>query len=131
MLLLRLVEARAHEQIKAAPPGGRATLKIEVSHSNEAARMLLEREGYTPVRHFLRLIFEMGGESCESCKGFCQHDNLNLDLVVDVSDLMDSAHVQQYAGTYKARFYDMYEKEVRSGTKQPTSTMSGEGLAVA
>jgi GNAT superfamily N-acetyltransferase len=131
MLLLRLAEARAYEQIDAAPPGVRVTLTTEVSYYNEAARRLLEREGYTPVRHFLRLIVEMEDDPWASCKEFDQHGKLKLDLDVDASNLIGTTHVQQRTGAYVVRLYDIYEKELRAGTQQPTNIMPGEELAIA
>src|SRR5215471_12689219 len=44
MLLLRLAETRVREQIDATPPVGRVTLTSTVSHVNQVARRLLERE---------------------------------------------------------------------------------------
>jgi GNAT superfamily N-acetyltransferase len=131
MLLLRLAEARAYEQIDAVSPGVRVTLMTEVSHDNEAARRLLEREGYTPVRHFLRLIGEIEDDPCESCKEFYQHGKIKLDLVVDASNLIGTTHVQQRTGAYVTRLYDNYEKELRTSTEQQTDKMPGEELAVA
>ena len=126
MLLLRLAEARAHEQIDAAPPGVRVTLTSEVSHSNEGARRLLEREGYTPVRHFWRLIVEMEDDPSESCKEFSQHGKLKLDLVVDVLNHRGTTHIQQRTGIYFAHQFDIYEKELRAAAEQPTNTMLSE-----
>lgn len=131
MLLLRLAEARAYEQVDAAPPGVRVTLTSEVSHSNEAAGRLLEWEGYTQVRHFWRLIVEMEDDPCESFKEFYQHGKLKLDLVVDVPNLKGTTHIQQRAGTYVACQYDIYEKELRTSIERPTNTMPSEAMAVA
>lgn len=131
MLLLRLAEARAREQIDATPPGVRVTLTSVVSHVNEVARRLLEREGYTPVRSFWRLIVEMEDDSCESCKEFYQHGKLKLDLFVDVPNLIGTTHIQQRTGIYVARQFDIYEKELRTGAEQPTNTMPSEAMARA
>ena len=124
MLLLRLAEARAYEQVDAAPPGVRVTLTSEVSNSNEAARRLFEREGYTQVRHFWRLIVEMEDDPCESSKEFYQHGKLKIDLVGDGPNMRGT-------GTYVARQYDIYEKELRTSAGQPTKTMPSEAMAVA
>jgi GNAT superfamily N-acetyltransferase len=131
MLLLRLAEARAYEQIDAASPGMHVTLTTEVSDYNEAARRLLEREGYILVRHFMRLIIEIEDDQCESCKEFNQFGKLKLDLVVDASNLVGTTYIQQRIATYVARQYDIYEKELRISTKQPTKIMPNEELAVA
>lgn len=131
MLLLRLAEARAREQIDATPPGVRVTLTSVVSHVNEVARRLLEREGYTPMRHFWRLIVEMEDDSCESFKEFDHHGQLKFDLVVDVPNLIGTTHKQQRTGIYVARQFDIYEKELRTGAEQPMNTMPSEALARA
>jgi GNAT superfamily N-acetyltransferase len=131
MLLLRLAEARACGQIDAASPGMRVTLTTEVIDYNEAARRLLEREGYTLVRHFMCLIVEIEDDKCESCKEFNQFGKLKLDLVVDASNLIGTTHIQQRMATYVARQYDIYEKELRISTGQPTKTLPNEELAVA
>ena len=126
MLLLRLAEARAREQINAAPPGVRVTLTSTVSHINETARLLLEREGYTPVRHFWRLIVEMEDDPCESFKEFYQNGKFKLDLIVDTPNLIGTTNVQQRTGIYVARQYDIYEKELRAGQKRSANEQSLE-----
>jgi len=126
MLLLRLAESRAHEQIDAALPGVRVTLTSEVSHSNEGARRLLEREDYTPVRRVWRLIVEMEDDPSESSKESSLHGMLKLDLVVDVLNHRGTAHMQQRTGIYFARQFDIYEKELRTGadfTRRPVPTI--------
>ena len=129
MLLLRLAEARAREQIDATPSGVRVTLTSAVSHINEVARRLLEREGYTPVRQFWRLIVEMEDDPSQSFKEFYQHGKLKLDLFVDVPNLIGTTHIQQRTGIYVARQFDIYEKELRIGVQQPTNQMPSEALA--
>ncbi len=117
MLLLRLAEARAREQINTAPPAARITLASEVSHNNEAARWLFEREGYTPVQQFWRLIVEMEDEPSESCEAFSQRGKLKLDLAVDTANPVGTMQIQKRTGIYVARQYDVYEKELRSGVE--------------
>ncbi|MDQ5810878.1 MAG: GNAT family N-acetyltransferase [Actinomycetota bacterium] len=54
--LLRFAEARARERLAAAPKGAPgAFLANTVNGANAAARDLLKSEGYSPVRHFLRM----------------------------------------------------------------------------
>ena len=117
MLLLRLAEERAREQINAAPPAVCITLTSVVSHSNEAARRLLEREGYTLQQHFWRLIVEMEDEPSESYGAFSQRGKFKLDLAVDTENLVGMTQIQKRTGIYVARQYDVYEKELRSGAE--------------
>ncbi len=120
MLLLRLAEARAREQVDIAPPGARITLTTTVGHVNAAARRLLEREGYTSVRHFWRLIVEMEDDPCKSFEEFYRHGKLKLDLIVDAPNLIGTTQIQKRTGIYIARQYDIYEKELRAGQEQQT-----------
>jgi GNAT superfamily N-acetyltransferase len=117
MLLLRLAEARAREQINMAPSTQRITLSTSTSHLNEAARHLLEREGYTPVRQFWRLIVETEDEPDESIETFSHRGKLKLDLPVDTVSPIGTTVIQKRTGIYVARQYDVYEKELRAGTE--------------
>jgi ribosomal protein S18 acetylase RimI-like enzyme len=49
--LVRAVEQRAREQAKEG-----AALRATVNHANEAARQLLENEGYSPARFYWRMV---------------------------------------------------------------------------
>ncbi len=53
--LLKLTEARAQEHLPLAPANARVVLHNWISGTNPNACALLEREGYTPVRYFLRM----------------------------------------------------------------------------
>src|ERR1051326_4153298 len=58
--LLRLVEARARQQISAAPPHARISIQTaSISNKNDAARRLVEQEGYKLVRHTWEMKIEM------------------------------------------------------------------------
>ena len=131
MLLLRLAEARAREQLDGAPPAVPMTLQSTVSQSNEAARRLLEREGYTPRRQFWRVMVEREEDPSESLEAFTQGGKLQLDLVVDAANLIGTTHRQQRTGIYLARQYDIYEKQLRAGWEQPTAENPGEAMACA
>ncbi len=129
MLLLRLAEARAREKIGGAHPAVRVTLQSTVSHSNEGARRLLEREGYTPLRHFWRLIVDMEDDSSESFEELSEHGKLKLDLVVDAQNLVGTTQLHQRTGIYLAREYDIYEKELRAGWERPPAENPSEAMA--
>ena len=60
--LLDLIEARAAERVAEAPEGTRVTLNNWVAHVNRAAREILERRGYRPVRHYWRMTIQLDGE---------------------------------------------------------------------
>ena len=53
--LVRLAEARAREHVALAPPGTRVVINNWINAHNAEARLLLEREGYRPVRYFFRM----------------------------------------------------------------------------
>jgi mycothiol synthase len=52
--LMRAVEQRAREQAKEG-----AKLRSPVNHANEAARQLLENEGYAPARFYWRMVIDL------------------------------------------------------------------------
>ncbi len=58
--LLRLTEARARQHILQARPGTRISLNNWIVGENEAARRLLQQEGYTQIRHSWRMEIELG-----------------------------------------------------------------------
>lgn len=59
--LLRLTEARAYQHILQAPTGARVSLNNWIAGVNEAARRLLQQEGYTFIRHSWRMEIELNG----------------------------------------------------------------------
>lgn len=74
--LVHFTEARAREHIPLAPPETRVVLDNTINGRDEAARMLLESEGYRAARHFWRMAIELedapeedvpGGISIRAC----------------------------------------------------------------
>ncbi len=59
--LVRASEARARERMADAPAGARVVLHNWINGKNDNARALLEREGYEPVRFFLRMETDLDG----------------------------------------------------------------------
>ena len=57
--LLRLTEERAYQHISEAPTGARVALTCEVSSSNVAGQQVLEKHGFTLIRHFWRMGIEL------------------------------------------------------------------------
>ena len=123
MLLLRLAEARAREQVEQAPPGVCITLSSAVSDVNATARQLLEWEGYTLARQFWRLVIKMDEVPSKTFEEFYQHGKLKVDLVVNAQNLMDATQLHQRTGMYVARQYDIYEKVLRLGQELPAPTV--------
>jgi len=58
--LIRLAEARARQHAAAAPPDLRVTMFNRIGSANDAARELVEREGFSLARHFWRMQIDMG-----------------------------------------------------------------------
>lgn len=61
-LLVRESEARAREHVSMAEQGARVVLQNWINADNAKARELLEREGYTPFRYFLRMESSLDGD---------------------------------------------------------------------
>jgi mycothiol synthase len=60
--LVRLSEARAREHVPLAAEGARVVLQNWINADNANACALLEREGYTPFRYFLRMEASLEGD---------------------------------------------------------------------
>jgi mycothiol synthase len=58
--LIRASEARAREHLPLAPETARVVLHNSINGKNANACALLEREGYDPVRYFLRMETDLG-----------------------------------------------------------------------
>jgi ribosomal protein S18 acetylase RimI-like enzyme len=109
-LLLRLAEERARQHVRYARPGARVALTDTVSDCNEAAKGLLEQEGYLCVRTFWRMLIEMD----ESFKDYYQRGKLKVELVLDSQGCMSTKQPFTRNGNYVARQYRVYEKELRA-----------------
>jgi len=108
-LLVRLAEQRARLHIHEARAGTRVTLSSTVSSLNEEARQLLEKEGYTSVRQFWRIVIELD----ESASKSYQHGKLKVDLDLDSHRLVGATNVYERDGLYIVQPYSTYEKELR------------------
>jgi mycothiol synthase len=60
--LVRSSEARAREHVPLAAQGARVVVQNWINADNANARGLLEREGYTPFRYFLRMESALDGD---------------------------------------------------------------------
>ncbi|MGZ3714577.1 MAG: GNAT family N-acetyltransferase [Ktedonobacterales bacterium] len=58
--LMRQTEGHAREHISLAAPQARVVIQRWISTANAPALRLAEREGYAPVRRFLRMLAELG-----------------------------------------------------------------------
>jgi GNAT superfamily N-acetyltransferase len=119
-LLVRLAEQRARLHISQARPGARVTLNSTVSGVNEVARQLLEREGYTPIRQFWRIVIEMD----EAVSKSYQRGKLKVDLDLDSHRLIGATRVYEPEGLYIVQPYHTFEKELRSGQHLTTDEAS-------
>jgi GNAT superfamily N-acetyltransferase len=108
-LLLRLAEHRARQVLRNAPSGLRVVLHSAVNAGNQQAMDLLEQEGYTPVRHFWRMMIDAD----ETIDGDYQSGKLKFDLFLESHQLTGITQQHQRTGIYIARQYDIYEKELR------------------
>lgn len=128
-LLIWLTEKRARQLTRRVPPGRRVTLNSTVNNLNQGARELLEREGYRPVRTFLRLVIDM--ESVPASKEAYQQGKIRIDLVVDAQHAAGAAQLREHDGLYVACLYDVYEKELRAGVELcPNQAFSPQPIAV-
>jgi GNAT superfamily N-acetyltransferase len=106
-LLLRLAEHRARSFVQYARPAVRVTLNVSVNSVNLVAGLLLEREGYTLVRHSCRLLIDSDEYS--------QHSSGKIDLPLGAQASTVVAQMEKRTGIYFMRQYDVYEKELRAG----------------
>jgi len=127
-LLLRLAEARARQHIKYAQPGARISVTSAVSSINQAAKDLLEHEGYSLVSHFWRIVIDMDEAPHQSLDA-SQRDS-KLKLVLDVSHpcFTGTTRIYEPSGWYVVRQYDVYEKELRAGEELNTGEVLGTQL---
>lgn len=117
-LLLRLVEERARQLGRNARPGTRITLNANVSSVNEQAKRLFEREGYTPVGQFWRVVVEID----EALDKGSRHSKLMADLDVESQRLKGATQLYDRDGIYVIQQYFIYEKELRAGDGPHTGT---------
>jgi GNAT superfamily N-acetyltransferase len=114
-LLLRLVELRAREKMRCAREDARVILRAMVSGTNIEARNLFEREGYTTVREFWRVVVTLDGSTDSGLPA----GKMTLDLDVDSRRLIGTSPLFDRDGIYSIRQYYTYEKELRSGAIHP------------
>lgn len=119
-LLIWLVEERARQMMSTLPAEVRVTLSIAVSSMNQMAHHLLEREGYSLLRHYLRLLIELDEATSQPFDEERQSGKIKMDLVVDGRSLMEATPLVRRTGMYVVRQYDVYEKELRAGVLLPT-----------
>lgn len=118
-LLIWLVEERARHLLSHIAGGSRVCLHIITSSLNGDAHHLLEREGYTHTHSFWRLMIDMQEVPATSFDEFYRRGTFTVDMVVDAQQLISGTTQQQRQGTYVARQYDVYEKELRAGQSAP------------
>lgn len=114
-LLIWLVEERARQLLRSMDTAHRVTLSCVVSDLDEAARHLLDRENYTQVRHFWRLVIEMDQVAMQAREEAYQRGKLKVDLIVDSHNTAGTMQLPTHSGNYVARQYNVYEKVLQAG----------------
>lgn len=111
-LLLRLVEHRARKFASDAPVGMRVVLRHIVSVSNEGAKQLLEREGYTLVTYFWRVAVDTSIAAADPDRD----DGLfEFEVAVDSRNTSGAPRLSGRVDRYIARQYATYERRLRAG----------------
>ncbi|MBV8693965.1 MAG: GNAT family N-acetyltransferase [Chloroflexi bacterium] len=114
-LLIWLTEERARQLMKGISTGRRVTLSSTVSNFNQKAHKLLEREGYTLVHSFWRLMIDIESMPAYACREAHQQGKISIDLPVDGYDATaGTTHLRERQKAYIAHLYNVYEKELRA-----------------
>jgi mycothiol synthase len=61
--LMEWAEARARQGLHRSPPGTRVSIHTSTAHQNKAAHELFQLRGYTPSRHYFRMLIEMAPDT--------------------------------------------------------------------
>lgn len=120
-LLLRMAEERARQHMRLAEAGKRVVLLGQVSRENESAQRLFEREGYKPGRQFLRISFALAEDTGDLPVPLGQK-RLRADVSLEQGRLIGAAPLYDRDGLCSARFYRMYEKELRPAREEDDMT---------
>ena len=113
-LLLWMVEERARQLAPNASDDLRVTLRSALSSLNHLGCSLLEREGYTVVHRFWRIVIEMDEVPPQSSEEFYQRGRLKVDVVVGSQTSVGTMQLQKRIGMYVVYPYVVYEKELRA-----------------
>lgn len=114
-LLLRLLEERARQYVPNALPETRVSLCSSVCSLNEQALRLFEREGYTPIRKIWRIAIGSNDSSEKSSR----FTGSKADLDIHSQYLSEATPLYDLDAIYIIRVFEVYEKELRAGTKLP------------
>ncbi|HLI06349.1 MAG TPA: GNAT family N-acetyltransferase [Ktedonobacteraceae bacterium] len=117
-LLLRLAEQRARCLVPEARADFRITLSCTVSHANETARQLLEREGYTLARNYWRIVIEVDDDALHARNQSGVIGKIKVALDIDSQRLSDARQLYERDGVYVIRQYAVFEKLLRDGEQQ-------------
>lgn len=111
-LLLRLVEVRARQHIRLAPPEARVVLQGLISKANTGAARLFEHEGYKLGRQFLRISFMLAEDTGNLPVSDAQQ-KLRADVSVEQGRLLGATPIYDRDGLCSVCLYSTYEKELR------------------
>lgn len=128
-LLVWLVEERARQRAHCVSADMRVTLRSTVRSLSQTGHGLLEREGYTQVHSFWRIILETDEVSSHLSEKAQQSSVLKLDIVASLQNSASLIQLRKRTGMYLMRQYDVYEKELRAGKARPLAG-DGEGREV-
>jgi len=112
--LVRLTGQRARERLPLARPGARVVIDNVVTHDNEAARRLLEQEGYRAERFFWRMVIGLAEPPPPpvwpdgvSVRAFQPgHDDRDVYALIQDAFSDNHAHVRALFGDWKLFMLD-------------------------
>lgn len=110
-LLLRLAEDQARRLVKRANPTESVAFYSVISADNNAAKRLLEHEGFALARRCWHIGLDIDEPSAVSADA----DNFALKFQADADAIPNFAASAPRTGFYSARCFDVYEKVLSQG----------------
>lgn len=110
-LLLRMVEMKARQSLRLAPPGARVVLRGLIGKANKGAQSLFEREGFQPGRQFLRISYTLAEATGEWPAPQAQK-RLKANVTLEHSRLLGATPLYDRDGLCSVHVYKTYEKEL-------------------
>ncbi len=117
-LLVRLLEERTRQILISNSSERALTLRTTLRSQDMQGRNLLEREGYTPVHHFWRLLIDVEALAAQAQAVSVPMKQFQLDLVIDDEALPDDDMLHQRLKGYVACQHVVYEKVLHPASIQ-------------